>query len=771
MSRHFHVTGCLLRVWLVCLLFSTVALAQTDELQSWANGKASGERALGEVSTTGTGDTTAIGTTPRVTGQYAVSGRTGRSPLAATNNSGNLQPPDNPQLTTRPVVPNEFQKFIAESTGTLLPVFGSDFFAAATNYSPNQATPIPNNYTLGPGDELLIRGWGSIDIDYRAVIDRDGLINIPKIGTISLAGVRASNVEDVLRVAISKVYRGFNLNVTTGQLRGITIYVVGQARRPGAYTVSSLSTLISALFESGGPNQNGSLRHVQVKRAGKVMAKVDLYSFLAKGDKSADIKLMDGDVVVIPPAKGYIALTGKVETPAIFEWSSHDDSIESLLEVAGGMPILADPRRVIIEHIDPYRKQPRIVEELQLDAVGLKKKLNSGDLISVLPIETEFENAVTLRVKNGRMTKNDRAFRLPFRVGMKVTDIIPDRATLLSRTAAIRQNNFAHELGDQYDEFNWDYAVVERLNRGNLAVSLVAFNLGSALANPTGIDNIALQAGDTITVFSADDVRLPISKRRIFVRVEGEVKRPGVYQVAPGETIVNLLTNAGGVTPDAYLFGTEFYRESVRKSQQENLDKLIRRLEQQSFSDAGRLVANQSVLDAQPSDNRVARQAESQKIFIDSMRNIKPSGRMGLGGTYKDDSFVQWPDLRLENGDRLVVPNRPDFVQVTGAVSSEAAITWYPGKSISDYLAQAGITRDADKDAAFVIRANGSVLSNSDRWLSSIAGLEAVPGDIIVIPEKLDKEGYWTTFTRNAKDFTQIFYQLGLGAAAIKTLK
>ena len=851
--------------------------AAPGQMQAGAAAMGQSASPLGDVQSGVSEKAVDLGTTPRITDSDSATAATSEKDEQDT-----LKMAGAAGARERAAAPNEFQKFVAEATGTLLPIHGSEFFSANNGYKPSKSVPVPGDYVLGPGDELLVRGWGAVDIEFRAVIDRDGLINIPKVGTVALAGVRAGNVEAVLRAAIGKVYRGFTLSVTHGQLRGITIYVVGQARRPGTYTVSSLSTLLTALFESGGPSPNGSLRHVQVKRAGVLVGEMDLYALLAKGDKSSDVKLADGDVIVIPPAGGYVALTGMVERSAIFELRGEDDTVENLLEMAGGLPVVADPRRLIIEHLDPGVNQPRTVEDLTLDAAGLKKTLKSGDMVSVLPISPEFANAVTLRVRNGlafRMpfvpgmkvtdmipdkasllsraafirqnsfgrgladqyeefnwgyavverpnrgslmvdlvgfnleraladpsgpdnislqvgdtvtvfyendvadlpvppalanavtvrTKNGRSFRAAFRPGMKITDLIPEKASLLTRADIARQSSVGRGLGEQYDKFNWDYAVVERPNRADLTVSLVAFSLEGALANPKGPDNILLQVGDTVTVFSSDDVRIPIAKRRVFVRIEGEVKLPGVYLAKPGESLINLVLNAGGMTPDAYLFGAEFYREAVRRSQQENLDKLVRRYEQQSLSETNRIAANNP--DAQAQAPVLAAQAESRQRFLQGLRLLKSTGRMSLGIDSAEDSLAQLPDIRLENGDRLVVPNRPDFVQVAGAVEVEAALVWFPGRTVSDYLAQAGASQDADKDAMFVVRANGAVLSNSSRWLSSVSGLDVMPGDVIVIPEKLDKETAWRAFTRNAKDITQILYQFGIGAAAWKTLK
>lgn len=725
----------------------------------------------------------------------------------------NAQPEIEPSMAARPLAraiqrnePNDFQKFVLEATGKLLPLYGADFFAT-DSARPIQGAPVPNDYPLGPGDELLIRGWGSVDIDLRAVVDRNGLISIPKVGTVSVAGVRAAEAEAVIRNEISKYFRGFNLNVTLGQLRTITVYMVGQAKRPGTHMVSSLSTLVTALSDTGGPNQHGSLRHVQVKRAGKQIAELDFYAFLGKGDKSGDVKLIDGDVIVIPPAAGYVALTGKVKSPAVYELRGSDDTLRDLLEVAGGLPVLADPRRAFLEHIDPSRNLSRSVEEIALDGPGLSRQLKNGDLVSVLSANAEFANAVTLR---GTVSQ---AVRAPYRNGMKVTDLIPSREFLVTKAVVRRQNSalifqdrrdaqniekqypdeqaaldgmsktapkgsldtrtLAETVGNLYDEINWDYAVVERLNRADLSVTLVPFNLGKAMADPNGSDNVPLQAGDTVTVFSVDDVRVPIAKRRVFVRVEGEVQRPGVYQISAGESLVGVLQKAGGLTNDAFLFGAEFYRESTRRSQQENLEKFVNRLEQQMLQGSRRALASRTANDpaaAQAAQAEAAIEAESRNRFLQKLRELKATGRIALNMSPEEKSFAQVPDFRLENGDRLVVPNRPDFVQIFGAVNTESAMLWQPDRTVSDYLEQSGVSATADENAVFVLRASGMALSNSGRWLSSVKGQSVLPGDIIVVPEKVDVETAWNAFIRGTKDISQIFANFGLAAAAIHTL-
>jgi len=685
-------------------------------------------------------------------------------------------------------VTSEFQKLIEDSTGTVLPLFGSSFFTSATStFAPIGGAPVPDEYLLGPGDELLIRGWGSIDIDYRAKIDRNGLISIPTIGSVVLAGVKAGDAQSVIKGAVARLYKGVTISVNFGQLRAITVYVVGQAKRPGTYTVSSLSTLVTAVFASGGPNANGSMRRVQVKRAGAVAAELDLYAFIAKGDKSADIKLRDGDTIFIPAAAGHAALVGKVNTPAIYELRGDQDTVASLLEFAGGMPVVADPRRAFLERIDSSKSQPRSVEQFVLGGEGLQRTLKNGDVLNVTSITPDFSNAVVLR---GNV---DQSVRAPFKPGMRISDLIPNREYLISRSSINRQNRaldneedaqqpladrnadtIAARIGGLIDEINWDYAVVERINRSDLTVSLIPFNLGKVFSHPGGVDNVQLQAGDTVTVFSQQDVAVPIDKRRVFVRVEGEVNVPGVYQMTSGDSLQALLARAGGPTNNAYLFGTAFYREQVRKEQQANLEKAADRLETQLRNEQSRAVANvRSTADAANAEARRQTEAASAKEAIARLRSLKSTGRIAFGLNPEERSFARLPALKLENGDRLVVPARAEFVHVFGAVHAETSPLWRPNGRVNDYLKLVGMTRDADVDNVFILRVDGSVVSrDSGRWyFGGFGGVIVMPGDSIVVPEKFDKETKWTKFMQGTKEWAQIFANFGLGAAAIKTLR
>jgi protein involved in polysaccharide export with SLBB domain len=242
----------------------------------------------------------------------------------------------------------------------------------------------------------------------------------------------------------------------------------------------------------------------------------------------------------------------------------------------------------------------------------------------------------------------------------------------------------------------------------------------------------------------------------------------------PGERLINILQKAGGTTPDSYLFGVGIYRESVKVAQRENLEKLLRRVEQESS--AAVASALQSVgASSEPGaiQARAAALQQSRQDSLQRLRSIRPEGRVTL--SLKPDLSLeinQIPDLRLFPGDRIFVPPRPDFVYVYGAVNTEAALIYRKNADVASYLKLAGVTAGADGDAVILLRADGSAVSNQGSfWGNEVLKTVVMPGDTIVMPEKVDRESRWSVVVRNSKDITQTLFQLGLGAAALKTLR
>ena len=520
--------------------------------------------------------------------------------------AGEFAPAPNPARIIGPLkTKSEFEQFAEDATGRVLPVYGRLLFdEVPTTFAPVENVPVPADYVLGPGDQLLIRAWGKIDLDSRATVDRNGQIDLPKVGTLTVAGLRYAQVEGYLRSAIGALFKDFELNVALGQLRSIQIFVLGDARQPGAYTVSSLSTLVDALFTSGGPSATGTMRHIQLRREGKTATEFDIYDLIGKGDKSRDVRLLPGDVIFIPSIGPQIAISGDVSQPGIYELKG-ETTVGAALMGAGGMTSLADAERAVLERIEDHSS--REVEEFPLDTPGQARLVRDGDLLRVFPLSPKFSNAVTLR-------GNVAAPGLyPWKNGMRVSDLIPSRAFLITRDYWNQQNHliqpgpdnpFASRLADalgnpradalgnpQGDqpggtgsrtvasfgmnsaEINWDYALVERLDERDLSTRLIPFNLGAALDNPASAENPPLKPGDVITIFSRADIELPMEKHASFVRVGGEVNAPGVYRVVPSDTLRDVVQRAGGLTRHSYLYASIFTRVSTRVAQEAQLRK------------------------------------------------------------------------------------------------------------------------------------------------------------------------------------------------------
>lgn len=749
----------------------------------------------------------------------------------------------------------EFQKFVFTTTGEKLSIYGRSLFdRVPSTFAPVDHIPVPADYVIGPGDEMLIRAWGQIDVNARVYVDRNGQIYLPRVGTINVAGIRYDQVTDYLKNQISRVFKNFNLNVTLGQLRSIQIFVVGQARRPGSYTVSSLSTLVNALFASGGPSANGSMRHIQLRREGKVVTEFDVYDLLAKGDKSKDSPLLPGDVIYIPAVAHQVAVMGSVNLPGIYELDDATTVAEQI-EIAGGLSTTADGSRVIVERIDD--RSTRNVVELKLDQQGMAQRLKDGDMVRVFPISPRVEGGVALR---GSVALPGR---YPFKPGMKVADLIPSREAVITReywmrqaslsrsdlgwlnpeykrnqrttttdygdqvrssdaqenmTSPVEEDEDAHDRNRPIDpmqqqlpqqgqtpliyktqrererereerrtdygwsdgpvpsdktkiirntaEINWDYAVIQRLNPQDLTSQLVTFNLGRAISDHNSADNVALMAGDVITIFSQADLAVPAEKRTKFVWIEGEVNAAGVYRVQPGETLRDLVARAGGITPKAYLFATDFRRNSTRIEQQKQYEKMLDDMEQDIRAKA-RVVAASFA-----QDERAAGQAEleEERQVVNRLRQVRPTGRIVLELKPEDGAVSVLPDIPLEDGDRLTIPAKPATVGVVGAVYSPSSFLFENGSTVSKYLNFAGGgTRNADKGRVFVIRANGSVVSSQMHrsiWAGGFGGTKMFPGDAIVMPEKIKT----SNTLRGIRDWSQVFAQFALGVAALKTI-
>ncbi|WP_158615287.1 SLBB domain-containing protein [Acidipila sp. EB88] len=743
-----------------------------------------------------------------------------------------------------PPPPTGFQVLVQQTTDQWLPLYGHDLFRDPGTFASLPDAPPTTDYVVSTGDQVLVRMWGPVTMNEALTVDRSGNIYLPQVGTVHVAGLAYAALTGQIRNEVSRVFRNFNLSVDLGRLHSIQIFVTGQARRPGSYTVSSLSTLVNAVFASGGPSPVGSLRRIELRRDGAVLTTFDFYDLLLHGDKSKDVHLLPGDVIFIPPAGPQVAFAGQVNVPAIFELRG-SETLGALLSLVGGPTAVASAAGVSVDQI--VHHSFREARTLPLNAAGLATPLQDGELLILGSISNRFEKTVTIR---GNLANPGRFAWHP---GMRLSDIIPEKAALLTtrywevrnaegtmpmhfeplssnanmqyapgqqgqaaqpgqfgqsgqmgqmgqagqsnqnqqasagvldrtltNSSIMPQGSSTNNLGRSVNslpegggvltagaadggssvqanpsdpriavatsqltrvtipapEIDWTYAVIERTNHETLKNELFPFDLGKLVLDHDQSQNYPLEQGDVVTIFSQADFNVAQEQLTKYIRIEGEVGGAGVYSVRPGETLQSLVARAGGLTPQAYLFGSQLTRESARALEQQRLNQYVDKLSMEMERSA----ANESLSLA--GNGNDASLLTLEERMLGQLRQQRATGRIVLDFKVDSQGVASIPPLSLENGDVLLIPSQPQVVNVVGSVPSQSSFLYKPKATVKYYLAQAGRPdRDSDPKHAFVIRANGSVLSrqSSGFWGNTFDGLELAPGDTLVVPSKLFK--------------------------------
>ena len=576
-------------------------------------------------------------------------------PNITNTRTATRQPPG--PVTTRPAKPvskdkDAFESYVETVTGKPLEIFGRDLFSdVPTTFTPFDAAQVNPDYVIGTGDELQIRGWGMVDIDVAVTVDRGGAIYIPRIGSVKVAGVKYHDLQGYLKQAVSKIFNNFELTASISQTRAVQIYVVGHAVRPGTYTLNAMSTLLNALFTSGGPDASGTMRNIQVKRGADTVTSFDLYDMLVKGDKSRDITLHDGDVIYIPEVGPLVALTGNVKKPAIYELKG-PTSLADVVGWAGGFDSAAELKQVIVEK----------------------------------SVDNNYQTVVELRA---------------------------EKSEIASRMAGI-----------------------------------------------------PVQPTDILRVFAPGAVPVQVQIQNEYVRVSGEIRQSGVFQLRKGETLRELIARLGGPTDNGYIFATQLNRESVKRAQQAKLNEVADRYEHDLDASAKQRLAGTTDKDAIAT---VTAEIERQRTAAQKLRTVKAEGRIVLELPDGNAQVKNLPDLPLQDGDSVTIPRKPGTVDVLGAVFQQNTFIYRPRRSVNDYLALAGgPTGVADTSETYVIRADGTAQSGrSTGWFSGVGGALLNPGDTVVVPETIDRNSW----RQSLKDWTAILYQFGLGAAGLKVLQ
>lgn len=627
--------------------------------------------------------------------------------------------------------------------------FGYNLFEQPpSTFAPVDTVPAGPDYLLGPGDEIRIAIWGKINGEYKSVIDKDGKINLPTVGILHLSGMTFQDAKALIEKEFGRYYTDIKINISMGSLRSIRVFVVGNARKPGSYTLSSFSTVINALFAAGGPNKAGSMRGIQVKRNGKTLVSLDLYDFLLRGDKTKDVRLMSEDVIFIPTVGPLVGIAGNVKVPAIYELKG-EMRVLDLIEMAGGTNSISFKNRLQVLRIEEGREQT--LREIDLSEIVRNKEndliLKDGDVVKIFPVVQTVEKMVHL----AGAVKSPGTYG--YTEGMTLMDLLKYSGGLLryaNREEAELTRVYISPEGPKTDR------IVVRLDK-------------AIEGDPQY--NIPLKEDDYLFIRTVPEWELYRT-----VAITGEIKYPGTYTINKGETISSLIERAGGYTDTAYLKGAVFTRESVRVLQQKQLDESINRLEQEMISQSARII--EAALTPEEAQQQ-ASAIEQRRSLITKMRSAKAKGNVSI----KLDTLERFKrstyDITLEDGDTLHIPEMPNQIQVIGAVYNPTAFVYNPNWTIDSYVKNAGgLTRNAEDDDMYILKMDGTAVSKrewggltnigwdpeNNRWVRSKFMTSTLdPGDTIVIPEKVER----VVWLREIKDFTQILYQIAVTAGVL----
>jgi len=478
-------------------------------------------------------------------------------------------------------------------------IYGYDLFRfSPSTFAPANIIPVTSSYALGPGDQLTVNYYGVHERTKKAFISRAGTFDLPIVGSVNLAGLTFGEAQNLVRKKIQEELIGTEITIELNELRSITVYVLGEAYQPGAFTLSALSTVTNALFLSGGVNKLGSLRNIQIKRAGKLVNTYDLYDLLARGDTSTDLRLEDGDVIFIPFREKKVTAGGSFKRPHLYEL-----------------------------------REGETLKDVILFAGGFKSE------VSVNPI---IEYSTINRISNKR----------------EISNIV------------YSNKNFKKEVFD----------------------------------------------GDVVNVFEYAGLKSNS------VELKGQFVNPGVYSIREGETILDIISKAGGYTKSAFTEGAIFLRKEVADLEKEGFLRSADNLEQ---------IMIQIVQDSTGSEG-ASISFEPFNTLISKLREIEPVGRVVTSLDTLDLKTDPYANFELRDGDSIYIPKRPSSVTIVGEVLNPTSIQYYSQNDIEDYIALAGgLNFQADKNRIYIINPNGEAQSYKRKYFRKNNNI--ISGSTIVI--------------------------------------
>ena len=717
--------------------------------------------------------------------------------------------------------------------------FGYDLFEhPISTFAPTTNVPVPSGYVVGPGDEFVMQMYGSRNVTVRLTVSRDGSVNIPELGPVSVGGQTFASVKALLESRVERQMTGVHANITMGETRTIRVFVLGDAKQAGSYTITGLGTITSALFAAGGVRTIGSLRNIQLKRRGELVRRLDLYDMLIRGDTTDDARLLPDDVIFIPAIGPTVTVDGEVHRPAIYEIRS-ESSVADVIKLAGGLTAEADTEKVALTRIDADLR--RVVLRVDLGDGARSEAVRNGDTLHIARLRPTLDAGVLVQ----GYVYSPGAFA--YRNGMRLTEVL-------------------RSVDDLKPNADLHYILIRRELPPDRRIAVISADLAAALDDPESAANLPLMARDRIMVFDRqssrdrviqpllDDLKLQsnISLPDEVVRIEGranvpgeypletgmtvrdliraggglsdaayggsaeltryrvlhgevrkteliqvdlaaavrgdpaanlhlepfdtlsvkevqawtdvesitlrgQVKFPGTYSVKPGETLKSVLLRAGGLTQFAFPEGSVFIRRELREREQRELDMLAVRMQ----SDIAFVALQASNANQGGASSALA----VGQSLLTQLRQTRAVGRLviNLAGVMRSPVGSQY-DVVLADGDELIVPKFRQEVTVIGEVQTVTSHLYRAGLSREDYISMSGgMTARADKGRIYVVRADGSVVSNTgSRWFSS-SNQQMEPGDTVVVPlnaEHIPPLPFWTAVT-------QIIYNVAIAFLAV----
>ena len=667
-------------------------------------------------------------------------------------------------------------------------VFGYDFFQnPKISFTPTINVPTPESYIINTGDELLVEVWGAAESSTTQKVDNQGNMILPMAGKVHVGGLNFVEAKARINTALRKIYAGISApegsyakvytGVSIANIRTVKVNIIGEVEAPGTYSLSALSTVINALYASGGPTENGSFRNIQVVRGGKTIAHLDIYNFLLKGSQEGNINLNDQDVIIVPPYKNQVEVIGFVKREGLYE-VKEGEKLSSLVDYFGGFKSNAYKDIMVVERIVGAKRE---VKEVPFSDAG-KFAMQGGDKLLVHRLSDIYHNRISI---TGAVYQPGN---YAYSEGMTVLDLI-DKAAGVREEAYLNRAILFRSI-DRVDKQSLNFSLKDLLEKKqSIALqpndSLHIYGRDSLISKPMvriegavrkpqkfayakglypadliimaggfieGADQTQIQVArqlndtnfktiskvytvslskegeDSIALEPNDIVTVRYEKGYVpqqVVKIEGEVSFPGFYAIlSKEERISSLIERSGGLAPYAYVEGATLGR---KKDKNEKDDK------------------------AQEKQLKKLKKTDKDLTLIETKEeeNTPEASEYRVGINLKKimENKNSYQDLVLKDGDVLIIPSEKQTVEVKGLVLAPSLVRYEKGKSTRSYINSAGgFSDNAQKRSVYVVYANGDVKGTS-RFLFFRSYPKVAPGALVIVPEKPEKKSLSTAET------------------------